>query len=213
IKVYVDGKEVNFSSYKIENYYLFKIPLKNSKKLLIYLAPNDVIFHRDKELVFITELDIPTENSTIIFKVPSGFAITDFYPEFGELKTDGKTISVIWKNVKGKEVFAVYFHPLYSSPNFSQIIFILIVSLLVILFIFVVHLRKVKLKSILSAFPERDREIVEFVLKKKILYQKDMEKKFKISRVRAHRIAKRLEKLGVVKREKLGRKVKLIVSV
>ena len=155
-------------------------------------------------------------------ELPSGFVIVDkkklepmnlkpYYPDDGNIGSTGRTIYVEW-NMSRVELgstlrFSVFYEP--ASQNSILIwaaVFLISIAMITLLLFF---LKSKQTKTVLATMLPDERKVIEIILQKKNLYQKDIVKETNFSKAKVSRILKNFEERGLIKRERIGRRSKI----
>lgn len=207
ISVFENGKPASFFVNRTDEKTTIKIPVTNNNgNVEIDLTLTDVVYSNGDNKLFLTSIEVPKGfNYSITVKIPVGYKVVDYEPSYGVLSTDGSNIFVSW-NISGSEEFMVKFKKANSSSSILFIFFLLF-SWFVVVSIY--YFKNKSFQEFLSGFDEEARKIILFIKRNRVVYQKDIVTTFNLSKVKVTRMMKRLENLGVVKRKKIGKKVKV----
>ncbi|MBI4181792.1 MAG: hypothetical protein HY520_02390 [Candidatus Aenigmarchaeota archaeon] len=127
------------------------------------------------------------------------------FPPGPERETDGERISLAWtfQGSTGPVPVSVQF-----APAVDQDLLLLPAGLLaafVAVGIVLVSYRRQVQRHFLLTFVEDERKVVQRLLREKVVYQNSLERQFGFSRAKATRMLQKLEKRGLVQRERVGR--------
>ncbi len=195
----------------------------NTDNVNISLYTDELVKSRNgvRYLNFEMPINNPINKTNVKIELPSGFVIVDeekladinikpFYPENGKTETTGRTISIVWEISKpdlGKNLRFYVYYEQASRMNIALWSFLILLLFGVI--IIAVLRRRAGPEVILAALSEDEKLIMEIILKKKTLYQKDIVNETGFSKAKVSRILKSFEERGLIKRERRGRKSKI----
>jgi len=195
----------------------------NSSKINILFEYHGLITHTQYYKVFSSRYIISTPTDYFNLKVflPKGYILAkqdeyltqpSYYPIEGVQKTDGRTIYIEWNTTpKLGEVYdiSIFYEPALRSDQFAVMIFtILIIVAIFIIFIFFKRSPKIEEYGLT---PD-ERRFLEVLTKEKNLSQRKIARKINLSKAQTSRIAKSLEKRGLIERKRKGRNYEIILK-
>ena len=159
---------------------------------------------------FFTNFQPPAglRNATILVKLPQGFSVyRDMISPEGAVKiTDGKEIWLSWslENPAENVPISVKIYNPYQSADFLLLPAIVAVFTAGFVWLFFWNRKKSK-QAFLRGFTEDERKVVEVMRQRKSCYQNRLVKELGFSKAKMSRIAQKLEKKGLIEREKAGK--------
>lgn len=166
-------------------------------------------------------ISTPTDNFNLRVFLPKGYILAEqdknltqppYYPVNGVQKTDGRTIYIEWKNIpKLGEVYdvSIFYEPALRSDQFAVMILTILV-IIAILAVFIFFKRNPKIRD--YGLTQDERNFLEVLAKENKLSQRKISKKINLSKAQTSRIAKSLEKRGLINRKKKGRSYEIILK-
>jgi uncharacterized membrane protein len=166
-------------------------------------------------------ISTPTDYFNLRVFLPKGYILAEqdkyltqpaYYPANGVQKTDGRTIYIEWENIpKLGEVYdvSVFYEPALRSDQFVVIILtILIIVAIIAIFIFFKRTPKINGYGL----TKDERNFLEVLAKENKISQRKISRKINLSKAQTSRIAKSLEKRGLIKRKRKGRNYEIILK-
>lgn len=181
----------------------------NTKKLEIEFNANNLVFQSGNVFQFFVDLNTPSgvEKIKIDALLPKGFIVyRDIYFPYGaEIGSDGERIMFHWEfdEWEGSIPISIQYEPVIKGDVFilPSIIVIAIALILIVYF----YYRKKSRQGFLMTFFEDERKVIYMLMDEKVVYQNTLERKFSFSRAKMTRIIQKLERKGLVRKEKAGR--------
>ncbi|MEM5871791.1 MAG: MarR family transcriptional regulator [Candidatus Aenigmatarchaeota archaeon] len=209
IKIYLDGKEVNYNLTKSgsDTIIIFVIE-EGVKNVEINFVTKDIVFIRDNLYMFSTELKpSQAEVYNIYVYLPKGYSLYRevIYPENYQILTDGEKIFIKWV-LQNKNPIFLSFKFYRSIEDYSLItgLFLTCGFLIAIAYLVGYYKKKVK-EEFQRGFTEDERKVLFILSRDKIVMQKKIEKELGFSRAKMTRIVKKLEAKGLIEKERVGR--------
>lgn len=221
--------ELNTDNYEINDFGNHKIISVGSARNLAVKYITESLVEKSKERYFLIIKNKFPDKMNIQVYLPEGAILSAdekklIVPNPDELSTDGRRIILKWNNFDKEEVVVAY--EFIKQPNF---IYWIVVIVLIAGFAVLYFLRIKKIKKRLLIFQEKiknkrkrkpsekkegltrnlfgeEKQIVEYLLEKKKheCWTKEIVKDLNISKVRASRRLRDLEKKGLVERVSYG---------
>lgn len=174
--------------------------IENTKNGKISFLSKSLLEKSRKENFFINRNRIH-KNSHIIIILPKGASISDehfLFPSNYELETNGENIIVEFQNASENEVLIPYKEKAKFNFLFVSIV---LVSFLVLFFYEKFSKRNLKYTQNLY---RDEKKIMDFLIKKKTCWTKDIAKELNLSRVKLCRKLRSLEQRGLIEKEPFG---------
>jgi len=164
-----------------------------------------------------------TKSFSMTVKLPLGSALVDksklqgtplvpFEPEFGQEGSDGRRIFVKWiinnprigDSISASVVFESFFK--IETP-IGVVLIIILVSVIVVAVLFVLYFRKRQRRpeDILRVLTDSERRIMEHLVERRVMDQRDIVKKTGFSKAKVSRLIKTLRKRNLVRTIEKGR--------
>ena len=179
-----------------------------TKTLVISFLAHDLVFAGDGVYSFSTDLKPPAaHNVDIRAYLPGGFAIYRdvVYPEGYEILTDGERIYLRWAMQNpGSVMLSFKFYNTHSDYSLAIMAFMALVMMVVVTYL-VGHYRKKMKREFERGFTEDERKVLFILSKERRIMQKRIERELGFSRAKMTRIVLKLEKKGLVEKERVGR--------
>jgi len=190
-----------------ENNVKFVVPA-GTGSIEIYFTAKDLVFAKENLYNFFTDLHPPySDRVNVIAFLPRGFAVYRdvVYPEDHETLTDGERIYLKWEFDKPEDIMISF--KFYRSYSDYSLLILAVMGFAIVLIAgyLITHYRKKVKREFLRGFTEDERKVLQALSERRICMQKTLEKQFGFSRAKMTRIVKRLEKKGLVEKEKVGR--------
>jgi len=210
IKVFADSQEIEIETSQVGDSVnvIFTTP-PGTKELKISFVAKSLVFMGSGIYQFFTELTPPGGIEKINIKVilPKGFVIFRdiYFPSGAEIGTDGEIIFLSWEfqDNDGSIPISVQFEPVFKTNDFI-IPAVVVIAMAAVVIIFFFYKRKGK-QQFLMTFFEDERKVIIALQNEKVSYQNTIERKFGFSRAKMTRIVQKLERKGLLKKEKAGR--------
>jgi len=190
-----------------ENNVKFAVP-EGTGRLEITFTAKDLVFAKDSLYNFFTNLQPPeSDRVNVIALLPRGFAVYRdvVYPDGRETLTDGERIYLKWEFERPDDVMISFkFYSPYSDYSLP-VLFAMGFAIVIITGYLTLHYRKRVKREFMRGFTEDERKVLGELAGRKVCMQKKLEKQFGFSRAKMTRVVKRLEKKGLVERERVGR--------
>lgn len=185
----------------------FTIPA-GTEQLDIGFLTNTLIFSSGDIQQFFVNLEPPEDAVQVGVAVilPRGFVIhRDTYsPSNPVLGGDGERISLSWSlENTGFLPISVQFEPVVKTNDL--LLPGLGVAAAAALVVIVLFFRRRTQQNFLLTFFEDERKVVVALMTERVAYQNTLERKFGFSRAKMTRIVQKLERKGLVRKEKAGR--------
>lgn len=208
--IQADGKDVGFTiTPEGENIRVdFTIP-QGTRELFLSFKTGRMVFGNGDVLQFFSNLQVPTgvEKLNVKTILPKGFVIfhDTFSPSNATRGTDGERIFLSWlmENPPQEIAFSVQYESVVKVDQFALPL-VGIIAFVVIVVVFL-YFRKKSSKAFLMTFFEDERKVILALMTEKVLYQNSLERKFGFSRAKMTRIMQKLERKGLIRRERAGR--------
>ncbi|MCJ7816812.1 MAG: MarR family transcriptional regulator [Candidatus Aenigmarchaeota archaeon] len=187
----------------------FLVP-SGTMEIFISFVSKDLVFWKGNVMQFFTNFQPPAglRNASILVKLPQGFSVyRDMCsPENHTKITDGTRISIIWSiENPGEDIpVSVKMQSPYQSADFLLLPAIVAVFAAGFVWLFFWN-RKKSQQAFLRGFTEDERKVVEVMRQRKSCYQNRLVKELGFSKAKMSRIAQKLEKKGLIEREKAGK--------
>ncbi|MBI4895036.1 MAG: hypothetical protein HY831_00950 [Candidatus Aenigmarchaeota archaeon] len=208
-----DENKLNFNTEKFDSSTKIS-PIDSTfiKTISIKFKTKNLIFQLGEKSLFFTEVSTEqnTERMLITLAIPEGSGIADnsYFPENGEVRSDGRRIYIDWSfNNKSMESVTVKFEPLNKGFN---IYIPIIISLIIVMLIVYIKLKKRSKEDFMKGFSEDEKKVIEYLEKNPIVYQNKIEQEFKFSRAKMTRISQKFEAKGLIEKRKKGRTNKIL---
>ncbi len=189
--------------------YNMQIFLRNPTGVLaISYTSDSTVFVSNSVKHLFTEISLgkPVANMSVDVKLPIGYGVyqNSYIPDFSTV-SDGERIILRWQGPATAPVLiSVKFVQLQQNTMLLVVIFL--VFFMAFLYI---YLRKKAGEEFIRGFMEDEKTTIHFLSEKKVALQKDLQTQFKFSRAKATRIVSKLEKKGLLRKQKYGRTNKL----
>lgn len=210
LKINNTQKELEYQIEKTGEQYTvrFLVPA-GTRELYIYFSSSDLVFRNGNILQFFTNFQppagLPSTDITVI--IPQGFSVyRDMVsPEGATKSTDGRRISLAWslQNL-GETPISVKMHNPYQDLNFLLVPATAIIFAAISIWLFL-RFRKKSEQAFLKGFTEDESKVVEILRQRKCCYQNKLVKELGFSKAKMSRITYRLEKRGLIQKEKSGK--------
>ncbi len=179
-------------------------------RIAIEYDVKNAVFESGQIKHFFTEYSFENPvNMNVVMKLPPGYGIhmNSYDPDGAQITSDGQRIGLAWnlENVTTTLFFVNYSSPLLESNLPSIAAVILVGAIVVMLYYF----RRRSMEAFLSGFREHEKKTIEYLSRRKIALQSDIQKEFTFSRAKTTRIISTLEGKGLVKKRRYGRTNKL----
>jgi uncharacterized membrane protein len=205
------NQSLEYQMEKADEQYMvrFLVP-SGTRELFISFVSKDLVFWKGNVMQFFTNFQPPAglRNASILVKLPQGFSVyRDMISPEGAVKiTDGKEIWLSWTlESPGENVpISVKIYNSYQSADFLLLPAIVVVFSAGFVWLFFRN-RKKSQQAFLRGFTEDERKVVETLRSRRTCYQNRLEKELGFSKAKMTRITQRLEKKGLIEREKTGR--------
>ncbi len=181
------------------------ISIQNANDLKISFDTNGIIFKNSDVYQLFTTFNFGNSTTTVSAFIPSGYEILSTFPE-AAYSSNGKDIIAKWKINKPSDI-SIKYRNVSEKNNYA---ILAVIVLIVIAAVFTSYTTSNSKKRLFEALDEDERKVAELISSKRIIYQNKIEKRLELSRSKMTRIVKRLEKKGLVEKEKRGRTNKLI---
>jgi len=187
----------------------FLVP-SGTRELFISFVSKDLVFWKGNVMQFFTNFQPPAglRNASILVKLPQGFSVYRdmISPENAVKITDGKEIWLSWslENPGENVPISVKIYNQYQNADFLLLSAIVAVFAAGFVWLFFRN-RKKSQHAFLRGFTEDERKVVEALRSRRTCYQNWLEKDLGFSKAKMTRITQRLEKKGLIEREKTGR--------
>ncbi|MCX6817799.1 MAG: MarR family transcriptional regulator [Candidatus Aenigmarchaeota archaeon] len=207
--VTADGNVLDYSLEKTGSEYnvRFTAP-EGTKTLVISFVAHDLVFAGNGIYSFSTSLKPPvTSVMNMKAYLPEGFAVYRdvIYPDGYETLSDGQRICLSWTLENPQSVMLSFkFYNTSSDYSLATGIIISIVFIAVVTYL-VGHYRKKMKCEFERGFSEDERKVLFILSKEGRIMQKKIEKELGFSRAKMTRIIMKLEKKGLVEKERVGR--------
>jgi len=180
-----------------------------TKEIYIDFSTRDLVFWNGNIMHFFTNFRPPTGlgRADITVILPLGFSLyRDMCsPPNPVRSTDGSRISLAWVIESPEEIpISVKAHNPYQSADFLLLPAVAAIFAIGFAGLFFWS-RKRSHYAFLKGFSEDERKTIEILRQRKSVYQNRLEKELGFSKARMTRLAQRLEKKGLIEREKAGR--------
>lgn len=179
-----------------------------TKKLIISFTAKSLVFQSGEVFQFFTELTTPeVEKLRIKAILPRGFVVfrNIYFPSEAEIGADGERIFFSWtfQDSEGSVPISIQFESVVKS---NQLLLpgVVVLAIVVVAGVFLYFRRKTK-RAFLMTFFEDERKVILALQQEKVSYQNTLERRFEFSRAKMTRIVQKLQKKGLVKKEKAGR--------
>jgi uncharacterized membrane protein len=180
------------------------------RELYISFSSKDLVFWNGNIMQFFTNFRPPAglSKADITVILPQGFSLyRDMCsPGTPSKTTDGARISLLWSIENPGEdvpISAKMYNP-YQDADFLLLPGIVVIFAAGFVWLFFWNRKKTH-HAFLRGFTEDERKVVEILQKRKCCYQNRLEKEMGFSKSKMTRITQRLEKKGLIEREKTGR--------
>ncbi|MCX6814765.1 MAG: MarR family transcriptional regulator [Candidatus Aenigmarchaeota archaeon] len=181
-----------------------------TKEIYISFSSRDLVFWNGNIMQFFTNFRPPAglQRADITVILPQGFSVyRDMCsPGTPNKATDGTRISLSWHIENPGEdvpISAKIYNP-YQSADFLLLPAIVAVFAVGFVWLFFRN-RKKSQQAFLRGFTEDERKVVEAMRQRKSCYQNRLVKELGFSKAKMSRITQKLEKKGLIEREKAGR--------
>jgi uncharacterized membrane protein len=210
LKINNTMQDIDYQIEKTGNEYRVRFLMPaGTREVYISFSSMDLVFRNSGIFQFFTNFQPPmgVEKAEITVILPQGMSVyRDMcFPENSQKTTDGQRISLFWafQNPGDEIPVSVKFYFPYQSLEWLIIPIVAAFSAgTVSLFLWS---RKKSQSSFLKGFTEDERKVVEVMKSRKSCYQNRLEKELGFSKAKMTRITQRLEKKGLIEREKTGR--------
>lgn len=176
------------------------IIIENVKGEKITFFSKSLLEKSRKGNFFITKNKIH-RGSNITVILPKGASISNdkfLFPSNYKLETNGKNIIITFQNSPADEILVAY----QDEKNFNFLLFFIIISSAILLFFYEKHSKKNK-KYTQNLYKD-EKKIMDYLVKKKDCWTKELIKDLKISKVRLSRKLRSLEQRGLIEKEPFG---------
>jgi len=207
-----DGQEeIGYSIENVgaENRVRILVP-SGTRELYISFSSKDLVFWNGDIMQFFTNFRPPAGlgRADITVILPQGFSVyRDMCsPAAPNKTTDGARISLSWQiENPGEDIpISVKMYNPYLSADFLLLPGIVAAFAAGFVWLFLRN-RKNTEHAFLRGFTEDERKVVEVLRNRRTCYQNRLEKELGFSKAKMTRITQRLEKKGLIEREKTGR--------
>jgi len=165
-------------------------------------------------------ISTPTDFFNLKIFLPKGYILKEngnltqppYYPVNGVQKTDGRNIYIEWNTTpRLGEVYdvSIFYEKALRSDQFIVLVFT-ILTILAMFFIFIFFKRKTKILD--YGLTEDERKFLEVLSEEDKISQKKISRKINMSKAQTSRIAKSLEKRGLIERKRKGRNYEIILK-
>jgi len=185
----------------------FTVP-QGTERLFIKFIAKDLVFSSESVYSFSTELRPPAaQKVTVMAFLPVGFALyrNVVYPEAQAILSDGERIYAKW-DLTGRSDALVSLKFYNTNSDYSLLMMAVMVFAFVMIVAYLVgHYRKKMKCEFERGFSEDERKVLFILSKERRVMQKKIEKELGFSRAKMTRIVLKLEKKGLVEKERIGR--------
>jgi uncharacterized membrane protein len=181
-----------------------------TKEIYISFSSKDLVFWSGNIMQFFTNFRPPAglNKADITVILPQGFSVyRDMCsPENVSKTTEGTRISLLWSiENPGEDVpISVKMYNPYQAADFLLLPGIVAAFAAGFVWLFLRNRKKTH-HAFLRGFTEDERKVVEALRSRRTCYQNRLEKELGFSKAKMTRITQRLEKKGLIEREKTGR--------
>jgi uncharacterized membrane protein len=181
-----------------------------TRELFIAFSSRDLVFWNGNIMQFFTNFRPPAglPSTDIMVILPQGFSIYRGLasPEGSSMSTDGSRIALVWSlENPGEDVpISVKMYNPYQDADFLLIPAIALASGGGVLWLFLRYRRKSE-QAFLKGFTEDESKVVQLLRQRKCCYQNRLVKELGFSKAKMSRITHRLEKRGLIQKEKSGK--------
>ncbi len=180
------------------------ISAKNADKIKISFDTDGIVFKNGNVYQMFTTFNFGNSSAEIDAYLPSGYEIISTFPA-ATYSSDGRNIIAKWRINGTSDISMKY---VKSSGETNAIPLIVVAAIAASAAIY--YAISTSKKRLLGMLDEDERKVAELISSKRIIYQNKIERKLGLSRAKMTRIVKRLEKKGLVEKEKRGRTNKLV---
>lgn len=196
-----------------------KVPIKEGEKRIILLKVKSKypLSYKWGVIEYINEFEFleGVQDFEHLVLLPEGnkTQVLKFSPE-GRTQTTGKQLSIKW-NIKNYESEVFFIEFTGEGKNYFEIIVITILSLAGLaglIYLFISIRKNLKQKKILENtknLPEREKKLLDEILKEDGITQHKLRQTLSLSRSNASKILTSLEKKQIIRRERTGRVAKI----
>lgn len=209
IQVLADGQLLETDVMKEGNdvQVVFETPASTSTLLITFTA-HTLVFQSTEVSQFFTDLSPPSsESMSVQVILPRGFVIfrDTFFPSNALIGSDGERITLTWTFTEPEEslAFSVQYEPVIKT-NDLLLPLVIVLAILAIIALFFLFRRK-RRTDFLYTFFEDERKVILALQSEKVAYQNTLERRLQFSRAKMTRIIQKLERKGLVAKEKAGR--------
>ncbi|MBI2452390.1 winged helix-turn-helix transcriptional regulator [Candidatus Pacearchaeota archaeon] len=178
------------------------VEIEFDTKDLVKQSGSNFIFSMDFSLPFVSK------NTQIKLNLPEGFILSDIDPPASPkptvIETDGKIISLIWKNPEEESFIVVYKRGFTDKSESAMPTYLVFIALLIIIFTAILFMLTQKRKTrefISSTLSENENIILNIIRKEKNITQKKIGQITGFSKSKLSKIIKRLEEKNILKRK------------
>lgn len=198
--------EIEMSFEEIEKFE-FPSEVEYSEGIMKYVEKNS-IEKSGEEYFFIQKSEI-FPNSKIKVVLPEGAYLNEKYfvfPQNYSISTNGKNIILEWTNSQEKEILVPY-----KIKSMNYLISFLILISLIGIFFYLYWLKKTKKTYTQNLFKE-EKKIMDYLLKKKECWTKEISRDLEIPKVRLSRKLRNLQERGLIEKIPYGNENKIKIK-
>ncbi len=200
VLVEIDMNESEIDLFEFpENFEFSENKIKYIDETLIEKSGNKYFFISKSEI---------HPNSIIKVILPGGAYSNENYfifPKNYKLSTNGQNIILEWNHNGEKEILIPY--EIKSEKNYW--IYVLIAFLIVYIIYFYFNNKKEKRNKYTQNLFREEKKIMNYLLKKKVCWTKELVKDLEISKVRLSRKLRKLEEKGLIEKKPYGNENKI----
>jgi uncharacterized membrane protein len=190
----------------------FTLP-EGTETIIISFQANNIVFQSGGVFQFFVNLNAPGDAENVGIKVllPKGYVLfrNIYTPGGASVGTDGERIFLEWdlENTGESLPILIQFESVFDTNMFipPAAAAVVVAAVVIVYFLY----RKRSRRDFLLSFFEDERKVVLELMQEKIIYQNKIEKKYGFSRAKVTRIMQKLERKGLIKREKVGRTMRI----
>lgn len=193
----------------LDEFDFFEFPEKFeiSEEKIKYID-KEMIENKGKDYFFIASSPLFLNSSIKVILPEGSFLNEDFFvfPKNYSLKTNGQNIVLEWKNPGEKDILIPY------KEKENNLVFAFLLIGLVIFIYFLFYFKKTKSNKYTQNLFKEEKQIMNYLLKRKECWTKELVRELNISKVRLSRKLRKLEERGLIERIPYGNENKIKIK-
>lgn len=218
-----------FASFESKNAYEIsenKLTIEGKNIVFSFVNPDAIDAGERYYLTNKIKAPVDIDRLKVTLILDEGFVAREIYPQAQDIESDGQKIMITWQFVNFTAGSSLPIFVIFENVKTSSYLLWILVGLLIIAIVFVV-LRKRKEKIIIKArrkktgekieeveryLLDNEKKVVQELGKDKELWQKQLQLRTGLSKVKLSRVLKNLEARGLIKKINFGKTNKILLK-